>query len=246
MPLLAVATAAAVAGACVQSATGFGYALVLGPAVFAALTATEAVTALLVAGLALNLLMLAGEGRRPRVRWHDVLPMLAAAVPATVAGVLVLRAVEKPALQVAVGVTVVVAVAVQARPRLARRELVPAAAYPVGAVAGVLTTSTTVNGPPLLLWLQARGAEPGEIRDSLAASFLVLSVAGTAALVAIDGADGAFHAGALALLLPATALGHALGRAVHARLDPGRFRQLTLALALAAGLASLAAGLVPS
>lgn len=246
MPLLAVATAAAVAGACVQSATGFGYALVLGPAVFAALTATEAVTALLVAGLALNLLMLAGEGRRPVVRWHDVLPMLAAAVPATVAGVLVLRAVEKPALQVAVGVAVIAAVAVQARPRTAPRQLSAAAAYPVGAVAGLLTTSTSVNGPPLLLWLQARGAAPSEIRDSLAASFLVLSVAGTAALVAIDGAGSAFDAGALALLVPATALGHGLGRAVHGRLDPARFRQVTLAVALLAGLASLAAGLLPA
>lgn len=242
--LLAVATAAAVAGGCVQSATGFGYALVLGPAVFAALTATEAVTALLVAGLGLNLLMLAGEGRTPRVRWHDVGPMLAAAVPATVGGVLVLRAVEKPALQVAVGVAVLAAVAVQARPRPAARELAPATAYPVGAVAGLLTTSTSVNGPPLLLWLQARGAEPSEIRDSLAASFLVLSVAGTAALVAIGGADSAFDAGALALLIPATAAGHALGRAVHERLDPARFRAVTLILAAVAGLASLAAGLV--
>ena len=246
MPLLAVAAGAAVAGAAVQSATGFGYALVLGPAVFAALTATEAVTALLVAGIALNLLVLAGEGRTPRVRWHDIGPMLAVAVPATVAGVLVLRAASKPALQVAVGLAVVAAVLVQARPRAVHVALGPAAAYPVGAVAGVLTTSTSVNGPPLLLWLQARGAAPGEIRDSLAASFLVLSVAGTAVLVAIDGAGSAVDAEALALLLPATALGHGLGRAVHERLDPQRFRTLTLALALLAGLASLAAGLLPA
>ena len=244
--LLALATVAAVAGACVQSATGFGYALVLGPAVFAALSATEAVTALLVAGLALNLLMLAGEGRTPRVRWHDVGPMLAAAVPATVGGVLVLRAVEKPALQVAVGVAVLAAVAVQVRPRVAPRELAPATAYPVGAVAGVLTTSTSVNGPPLLLWLQARGATPAEIRDSLAASFLTLSVTGTAALIAINGVNGAVDAGALALLIPATAAGHAAGRAIYERLDPARFRAITLALALLAGLLSLLAGLLPA
>lgn len=244
--LLAVATIAAVAGACVQSATGFGYALVLGPAAFAALSATEAVTALLVAGLALNLLMLAGERRRPSVRWRDIAPMLAAAVPATVAGVLVLRAVEKPVLQVAIGVAVIAAVAVQARPRASAGGLRAASAYPVGALAGVLTTSTSVNGPPLLLWLQARGATPGEIRDSLAASFLALSVAGTVALVAINGSESTLHAGALALLVPATALGHALGRAVYERLDPARFRAVTLALALLAGLLSLAAGLLPA
>jgi hypothetical protein len=147
---------------------------------------------------------------------------------------------------VAVGVAVIAAVVVQARPRPAPRQLAAATAYPVGALAGLLTTSTSVNGPPLLLWLQARGAAPSEIRDSLAASFLVLSVAGTAALVAIDGAGSAFDLGALALLIPATALGHGLGRAVHDRLDPARFRQVTLAVALLAGLASLAAGLLPA
>ena len=58
-----LAGVAAFAGAFVQSATGFGFALVLSPALFAALDPVEAVTTLLILGLALNLLVLFERGR---------------------------------------------------------------------------------------------------------------------------------------------------------------------------------------
>ena len=47
-----------------QTVSGFGFALVLSPALFAVMDPVEAVTALLVLGLALNLLVLF-EGGRP-------------------------------------------------------------------------------------------------------------------------------------------------------------------------------------
>ena len=62
MLLAALATFAA---AGLQSATGFGFALIAGPAFFAVLGPEEAVAAVLVLGAAVNVLMLAGE-RRPR------------------------------------------------------------------------------------------------------------------------------------------------------------------------------------
>ena len=55
---MVLAAAAAFTGASVQSATGFGFALVLSPALFAVLEPFEAVWALLVLGLVLNLLVL--------------------------------------------------------------------------------------------------------------------------------------------------------------------------------------------
>ena len=65
--LMALAALAALAGAFVQSATGFGFALVLSPALFAVLEPDEAVTTLLALGLALNVLVLFEHGR-PRAR----------------------------------------------------------------------------------------------------------------------------------------------------------------------------------
>jgi uncharacterized protein len=65
-----LAAVAALVGAAVQSATGFGFALVLSPALFAVMEPTEAVTALLLLGAVLNMLVLL-EGHD--VRW----PLLA-------------------------------------------------------------------------------------------------------------------------------------------------------------------------
>ncbi|MBA2256714.1 MAG: sulfite exporter TauE/SafE family protein, partial [Thermoleophilaceae bacterium] len=83
MPLAAVA---AFLGATLQSATGFGFALVLGPALIAVLTPAEALTTLLVLSASLNLLMLFSERRRRSIRWSDVLLLLAAAAPGLVGG----------------------------------------------------------------------------------------------------------------------------------------------------------------
>ena len=115
---MVLAAVAAFAGASVQSDTGFGFALILGPALFAVLGPEQAVSALLVLGLALNVLVLA-DGRRARVRWRALLPALVAAVPGLVAGALILTALPKPALQAAVGATVIVAALVQLRGRRA-------------------------------------------------------------------------------------------------------------------------------
>jgi uncharacterized membrane protein YfcA len=255
---LELAAAAALAGALVQSATGFGFALVLAPALFAAREASAALTALLVLGVVLNVLVLAERGTPSAVRWDLLRPMLAAALPGLVAGALLADAVSQEALQVAVGVVVVVAALVSLRAtapagvRALRRAALAAglgarrarrAALSAGLGAGFLTTTTSVNGPPLLLWLDALGTRPAEVRDSLAASFLVLNLAGTAALAGLAGADRALDLEAIAILLAPVVAGHALGRLAFNRLDARRFRAITLALALAAGVASVAAGL---
>lgn len=243
--MILAATATLVA-ASVQSATGFGFALILSPAMLALLEPEEAVSALLILGFALNLLLLFGrDGEPAAVRWRAVAPMLLAAVPGLAGGILILAVVSKPALQVAVGTAVVGAAILQARgaPRTPRdgREPTLRSACAVGLASGALTTSTTVSGPPIVLWLQSQGVEPRELRASLAASFLGLSVAG-GALLALGGAL-AVVPGVVLPLLVVTAAGQLLGARAFRRLDPAGFRPVVLALVLAAGTASLMAGL---
>jgi uncharacterized membrane protein YfcA len=241
--VLAVAVIAALAGAALQSAGGFGFALVLGPALVAARGPKEAVTALLVLGVVLNGLVLGAERRRPVVRWHDVVPMAAAALPGLAAGALLVDVMSKSTLQIAVGAAVLAAAALASRDRrAAERPLSRATSVPIGLTAGTLTTSTGVNGPPLALWLRARGAHPAEVRDSLAASFAFLNVAGAIAIGMAGGVGEALDTRALMLLVPATVVGHALGRRALDRLGEGRRSQVTLALVIAAGLASVVAG----
>jgi uncharacterized membrane protein YfcA len=243
---LALVAAATLLGAALQSATGFGFALILSPAMLALLEPYEAVTALLLLGLALNLLVLFGDGGEPAaVRWRAVGPMLLAALPGLGAGLVLLAAMSKPALQLCVGAAVVAAAAVQARGARASapaaREPTLRAACAVGMASGALTTSTTVSGPPIVLWLQAQGVSPAELRASLAASFLCLSAAG-AGLLAADGALAAEPA-VVVPLLGVTALGHVLGARLFRGLDSSRFRAAVLTLVLATGFASIVAGI---
>ena len=239
-----LAAGAAFAGAAVQSATGFGFALILGPAMFAVLGPEEAVSGLLVLGFALNVLVLL-DGRRARVPWRSIGPALAAAVPGLVGGALILTALSKPVLQAAVGVAVIVAGLVQLRahPAAVPREPSVAGACAVGLTSGALTTATSVSGPPLVLWLEAQGLPPAEMRTSLSVCFLALNLAGAAALVAASGTGSLAGADLLLPLLGLVLVGHLLGARLFRRLDPSRFRLVVLGLVLVAGLASLAAGL---
>ena len=245
MLLAALATFAAAA---LQSASGFGFALIAGPALFALLEPEEAVATVLAMGIAINALMLAGERRPREIRRGDLVVPLAAAVPGLVLGTLLLRALDKEVLQVAVGLSVIAATVLQARPRPLPVRRPDAAGAGLGDAAmgltvGVLTTSTSVNGPPLLLWLLARGASPVEVRDTLAVAFIALNAAGMAAVILAAGTLAVLDAEVLALV-PLIGAGWLAGRYVFGRLGAERFRALNLALAGAAGLASLFAGLL--
>ena len=241
---MVLAALAALAGAFVQSATGFGFALILSPALFAVLEPVEAVTTLLVLGLALNLLVLFERGRPEHVDWRGLLPVLVAAIPGLALGAVALTQLSKELLQVAVGVAVILAAAWQLRRRRHERpRLAPAAAWAAGFASGVLTTSISVSGPPVVLWLEARGVRAEEFRATLAASFLALNLAGGAVLLAAEGA-GAFEAGTVLPLLGVVAVGYLIGERAFRRLDRERFFTAVLVLVALTGAASILAGLL--
>ena len=253
MVLVAVAT---LLGAGVQSATGFGFVLVLGPAMFAVLEPAAALTTLLCLAAALNLLVLFSERRPRQIRRSELTVLLAAAVPGLVFGVIVLEALSKPALQVLVGVAILAAVALQLRLGRRRAAAVPAhgdgggragtgpGTALTGLLTGALTTTTGTNGPPMLLWLQHAGASPAEIRDSLASGFLTLNVAGATVLAIAVGERQQLELDVVAPLLALVVAGQILGRIAFERLHPACFRIAGLALVLFAGLASIVAGAI--
>ena len=232
---MVLAAVAALVGAAVQSATGFGFALVLSPALFAVMEPAEAVTALLALGAALNLLVLV-EGHD--ARWSRLPPLLLPALPGLVLGAVVLAALSREPLQIGVGVAVIAAALWQLRHQ-ATAARVPAPA--AGFLSGVLTTSISISGPPIVLWLEAQALSPAEFRATLAAVFLALNVAGWAVL-GVAG-DATADLGELALLLALVVVGYALGALAFRRLDHERFYRIVLALVVVTGAASIVAGL---
>jgi uncharacterized protein len=239
---MALAALAALAGAFVQSATGFGFALVLSPALLAVLEPVEAVTTLLLLGLVLNVLVLFEHGRPRNVDWRSLVPVLVAAVPGLVVGLVALTQLSKATLQVAVGVAVVLAAAWQLLRPARPVRIPPSSGWLAGFVSGALTTSISVSGPPVVIWLEARGMPPEEFRASLAVSFFAFNLAGVGLLLAAEG-SGALEAATILPLLAIVLVGHALGLLAFRRLDRERFFTAVLVLVAATGLASIAAGL---
>jgi uncharacterized protein len=233
---MALAAVAAFAGAAIQSASGMGFALVLSPALFAVMEPEEAVTAVLLLGAALCLLVLI-ESRR--VATHGLGRLLVPAVPGLLVGVVVLAVLSKQALQIGVGVAVIAAAAWQLRHRAAVR--IPATA--AGFLSGVLTTSISVNGPPLALWLESQAVPPPRFRATLAAAFLILDIAGIGLIAAREGAD-VIDPGRLGPLLACVLVGYALGAVAFRRLDAERFSTIVLSLVICTGVASVVAGLL--
>jgi len=239
---MGLAAAAAFIGAFVQSTTGFGFALVLSPALFAVMEPVEAVMALLVLGFALSLLVLFERGRPRHVDWPGLVPMLLAALPGLAVGAVALTRLSKDVLQVAVGLAAMAAAGWQLERRRRGAARLRIGAAVAGFASGALTTSINVNGPPVVLWLEGRGASPQEFRASLAATFLALDASGAALLLAAEG-SGAVDAGAIGPLLALVVAGYALGAVAFRRLERARFYTLVLALVACTGAASVAAGL---
>jgi hypothetical protein len=105
--------------------------------------------------------------------------------------------------------------------------------------------SAGVNGPPIALWFAHRGLGPAAIRDSLSAAFLGLGIIAAVVLAPVLAtADVEVDWGALAVALVCVVAGHAIGQRAFARIDARRYEPLLLAIVVAAGTASVVAGVV--
>ncbi len=242
---MALLIAATLLGAALQSLAGFGFALVLAPAALSVLEPNEAVTTLLVLGVALNALVLFTERRDREVLEAELRTLMLWALPGVAAGVVILGLVGRPELQVAVGVLVIAAVVARAFVRPERegpQRGDGTLRVGAGLSTGVLTTTTGTSGPPLVLWFEHLGCSPHEQRDTLAASFLILGFLGVVALLIPGGANFSLDPVHVAVLLACTLIGQVVGREVFVRLDPRAFRMIGFALVLLMGVASIVAG----
>jgi uncharacterized membrane protein YfcA len=240
---VALAALAVLLGAALQSATGFGFALVAAPILFALLGPQEAVSAGVLLALLLSGLTLATERRRPAVLWRAAVALVAWSLPGLALGALALRELPERPLSVLVALAVLAALALRVRSR--SRGLAPGPrrwhAPVAGVASGALATSTSLSGPPLVFCLLARGAAPAAMRDTLAAIFVAEAVLSFPALLA----TGTFALpGGIWALLAAGLAGQLLGRRAFAWLHGERYERAVLALLAVTALVALTASVV--
>lgn len=193
----------------------------------------EGISALTLISIAVNLLTLATEGRRPAGDWRLAALLVACFVPGAVLGALVLRVASLELVEVLIAVSVLSAIAARLLP-VGRKHKLPA--VPAGLLAGVFGMSTGVSGPPLVLHLLHVGSSPLRTRDTLAAIFLATAILGLGvlALVGVLALPGG-----LGLLFAAAAAGHVLGRYAFGQMGPVAYERVALATMGASALATL-------
>jgi hypothetical protein len=229
--LVAVVLVAATA----QTVAGFGFALIAVPFLVIVLDVKDAVVAVgILAWLNSTLVAVATLERVP-VR--PVATMLLGSFAGMPLGLLVLLFAPEDALRLAVGVvSVVMAAALMLGLRWGGRD-VPTELM-AGGVSGVLNTSTGMNGPPIVLYLQDRAFPTAEFRGGLSAFFFVSGIVS----LAIFAASGVISTKALSLSavgIPAVFAGNAIGHRLVGRFSEDAFRRLVLVLLSATATAAI-------
>ena len=225
-------------GAAVQGSVGFGLG-VLGAPVLALIDPRLVPGPLLLDALLLTVLVAVREWKW--VRFADLAWSLPGRLAGTVIAVLLMKAVPADRFQIPLGLLVLAAVALSAwGPRV---RLTPTTLTVAGVAAGVMSTFTSIGGPPMALIYQHE--EGPRVRGTLAAFFtigVIFSMGG----LRVAGRFGWLEVRLAAWLLPGVVLGFLLSRWSARWLDRGHTRALVLATsAVAAVLVVLKALLTP-
>lgn len=221
-----------------QAISGFGFSLLIVPPLSLVVGAKDSVVLANTMSSFVTLMMavrLRGEVHRGLFA-----RLFAAACVGMPLGLLVLVVIDPDWLQACIALLVMGSAAlVWRRFRLRVSGVVPDAV--AGLLSGILNTSTSMSGPPVVVYLQGRGIEHGRFRATLSAYFVAVGLVAVALFVASGRYDRTtwFEA---AVALPALAAGWLAGNAVYGRLDPARFRGIVVGvLFVTAAIALLAA-----
>ncbi len=234
--VFAVLAGALTVGATVQGTVGLGLGLVGAP--IAALVAPQTMPELLI-WLAALLPLVTLSREYHEIDWRGLAWSLPWRVPGTVVGVVAVSWFSVRSLGVAIGVMVLVAVALTSRAvdiPVTRRALAAA-----GFVSGVTGTATSIGGPPMALLYQRRSAR--QVRSTLAVYFLAgasMSLLGLAIGGGLRGTDIALAA----LMVPFLVVGFAGSRLLRRHVDAGHTRAAVLVVCAASALVLLGRSLV--
>ncbi len=222
-----------------QTLVGFGFALIAVPLFVAVLDVRDTVVIVTLLGL-LNSSLVARQVWR-HVPWRTVSWLFAGSLAGMPIGLAVLLFAPEDALRFGVGVSTIVMTAALAS-GLTLGDGGIGSELGVGMVSGVLNTSTSMNGPPVVLYLQGVGHSPQPFRGGLSVFFAACSVVTMGAFLA-TGVVSSFAVGMAAAALPAVLAGSVLGHALLRRVEPALFRRLVFALLVAAALSAVASSL---
>ncbi len=231
-----VAVAVIIFGAAlIQSLFGFGFGLISVPLmIFFVELPTAVVTATVVSTVSCGIQWIESRAISAREVSRRLVISSLFGLPF---GLWLLNNVDPRFMKMLLGVFVLLGVFLSSR-EFDLRRLPLALDYSMGVLAGILSTSTSTNGPPLVFLLHSRQYSPENFRAVLNRVFTILNFL-TLFIFALDG-KLTTDAVLLALMaLPVMGLGVALGFRLRKRVDPEHFRRFVLVLLFATGLSAI-------
>jgi uncharacterized membrane protein YfcA len=233
-PVIAGAVGFAFLAAGTQSLTGFGFALVMVPLLSLIWDVKLAVvTSTLLSSV--SLVPLVVEVRQ-WVRLSKVIPLATGSLAGVPVGLLIFIRIDADLLKICVASLVIVAsVLLYFAPRFSMDEPPIAGSVMAGMLSGMLRASTSMGGPPLVLYTLSREREVEAFRSTVMAVFLFNSVLTVTGLAIADRITGeALKATGVAL--PALAAGLLAGAWLRMRVQQDVFRKLALAVLVFTGI----------
>ena len=231
--LLAVIVIICIA-AVLQSISGFGFSLLAMPLLSIFVDIQDAVVIATLCGIFTNAVHLRKDFQL--VERSIARRISLSALIGMPLGVVVLSVFSATQMRVIIGAVIVILVFLMMRNFILKTENTNVDIV-LGAFSGLLATSVSTNGPPLVFLLQSKQLDPWRLRATLAyvftisgcASFIVLMIAGKGSIEAFQYAM---------LSLPAMYLGTVVGRKARLRVTQEAFKRLMYVLLLATAVST--------
>ncbi len=226
----------AAAASFIQSLSGFGFSLFIVPVLAVLIGPKETVFLANVLSVVLNAIQL--RHMRASVDWQASGMLILGSFLGMPVGVAVLVILDPAVLKIAIAVTVIAFTVLLIR-GLRLHHGGRAGDIGVGFVSGLFNTSTSMSGPPVVIYLQGKGLPPMRFRATATFFFFVGGV-GAVVLLSLGGASTWLAWKAAAVALPGVFGGRFVGNAFYRKVSDVLFRRLIFAvLLLSAGMAIL-------
>ncbi len=223
-----------------QSIAGFGFGLLAVPMMQLALSPRDAVVISTVIGAFSTTTQAVLD--RTHVEKASVRRLTIASYIGMPFGLMVFVLVSDSVLRITLGVVVILAAIVLSR-GFVLKEGQHRFDWVMGFFSGVLSTSTSTNGPPLVFVLQARGLSPESFRSTINTVFSFANIGALAMFVA-SGKINADAVVAALFALPALFLSLKIGYSIRPRVSAEFFRKLVLIMLVLSGMSLLAKALL--
>lgn len=240
-PLIFVAMIILFLAATVQGITGFGRALIAAPLIVLFMAADETVVIMIIMGFVSAITMVWKTHKNADIK--KIMPLLAAGIIGSIAGVQLLKIIPAKELKVVMGAFVIISAVILItglRVKFKKEKL----AYTIaGFISGLTNGAISFGGPPIVLFLQNQNESKNVFRANLSVFFLLIGLAGSISLLLNGLLTGPIALDAL-MLVPATVLGSYFGNYLSHKFDEEIFKKLVLAILFISGTLAIVPTLV--